>query len=93
MTYDPTADLAQAWLATAELGAISVQADYWSEIRLKALRSLRGQGFSLDRIAAAVGVSKTRVAQLVNSDAPAVQASRTASVTQRARSGGTQLPS
>lgn len=48
--------------------AIDRELDRVAKVRLKAVRELRRGGWSYDRIAAATGLSKGRVAQLVKDD-------------------------
>ena len=46
--------------------ALDRELEMLADVRLKAIRQLRSQGWSYDRIAEATGLSKGRVAQLVN---------------------------
>ncbi|WP_297782763.1 hypothetical protein [Aeromicrobium sp.] len=44
---------------------LDLELEQFADVRLEAVRELRAQGWSYDRIAAATSLSKARVAQLV----------------------------
>ena len=51
---------------------LHVELDRIAAVRIRAVRTLRAQGWSYDRIAHASGLSKARVAQLVRDTRPVV---------------------